>query len=367
MSAPRYHDRVEVPGRSTDVVVGQGTRDGLWLALAERFPAAWRIGLVIDERVAELWPLDVPAAGPEVVSIEAPGGEAAKTRAVLAHLQDRLLELRREEPIVAIGGGAVLDVAGFAAATVRRGLPWIAVPTTVVAMADAAVGGQVAVNHPRGKNLLGTFHPPVLVLGDVDYLGTLPERERVAGLAEVYKSARIADPELLEHLRRAPPTDAGAWADALARSSAVKARIVEADERDLGVRRLLNYGHTVGHALERLLGNDEIRHGEGVAMGMGVAARLARARGMIAGREVERQDDDLARLGLPTTLPRTLDEEGLFAALSLDKKRRPGDLHTFILPRGSGGGARAGTATSGALGAVVVEDVTEAEIRAALR
>lgn len=347
-------ESVRLPGRATDVEIGPGVRHRLRAALAERFPTAFRIGLVIDRRVARLWPPQSFAPGPDVILLHAPPGEAAKTRRVLARMQDRLLPLRREEPVVAVGGGALLDAAGFAAATVRRGLPWLAVPTTVVGMADASVGGKVAINHPKGKNLLGTFHPPGLVLADVDYLTTLDPRDLTAGLAEIYKAARVADPDLLERLRRGPPDGPEAWTDALARSVTVKARIVEADERDHGVRRSLNFGHTVGHALERLLGNEAMRHGEAVAIGMGVAARIARARGLMDGRACERLAEDLARLGLPTTLGVGLDEEGLVEALHLDKKRRPGATHTFALPR-EGGGME------------IVDDVREPEIRSALR
>lgn len=354
MTAGPRVEQVRLPGRETDIVVGSGLRHGLWTVLGERFPAAWRFGLVIDSRVAELWPVDVPEAGPRAALVRAPAGEAAKTRRVLARIQDRLLDLRREEPVVAIGGGALLDVAGFAAATVRRGLPWIAVPTTVVGMADASVGGKVAVNHVRGKNLLGTFHPPALVLADVDYLTTLGDRDCVAGLAEVYKAGRIGDSDLLEALRRGVPDSPSAWVEILARSVAVKARLVEADERDRGARRALNYGHTVGHALERLLGPEVMRHGEAIAIGMGVAARIARARGMVDDAEGERQNDDLKRLGLPTAPSARLDVEGLLDALALDKKRRPGIEHTFVLPC-------PGT------GVTVVEDVGEEEITRALR
>ena len=353
MTTPMFQDRVEVPGRETDVEVGVGLRDRLWLALGERFPRAWRFGLVVDRRVAELWPLDVPVAGLEAVSVVAPAGEASKTRAVLARLQDRLLPLRREEPVVAIGGGAVLDATGFAAATVRRGLPWVAVPTTVVAMADASVGGKVAINHRWGKNLLGTFHPPSLVLADVDYLATLPERDLAAGLAEIYKVARLADEDLLARLRRGPPADPVAWAEVVARAVAVKARVVESDERDHGPRRLLNLGHTVGHALERVLGPEVVRHGEAVAIGMGVAARIAVARGRMGAEDAARQDADLARLGLPVAVPHGVDPDAVLAALSLDKKRRPGARHVFVLPHPG-------------LGGEVVEDVEESEILAAL-
>ncbi len=353
MTSVHHRERVRLPGRETDIEVGCGIRARLWTALAARFPRAWRFGLVLDRRVADLWPMEAPTVGPRPLVVRVGPGEAAKTRRVLARIQDRLLDLKRDEPVVAMGGGALLDAAGFAAATVRRGLEWIALPTTVLGMADAAVGGKVAINHPRGKNLLGAFHPPVLVLADVDILATLLQRDRVAGLAEMYKMARIGDAELLDLLRRGAPADPVAWCDAIARAVTIKARIVEEDERDQGLRRALNYGHTVGHALERLLGPDAVRHGEAVAMGMGPAARIALARGLVDGALVERQARDLERLGLDHDVPRGVDREALFEIMGLDKKRRPGAAHTFVLPVGD-------------VGVQIAEDVSEEEIRAAL-
>jgi 3-dehydroquinate synthetase len=272
---------------------------------------------------------------------------------VLARLQDGMLHLTRDEPVVVVGGGATLDVGGFAAATARRGLPWVAVPTTVVGVADAAVGGKVAVNVPAGKNLLGTFHPPALVLADVHYLRTLSERDRVAGLAEVYKAGRVGDPRLLTLLRRGAPGGSEVWAEALLRSVSVKTRLVERDERDRGERRALNYGHTVGHALETLLGNRRMRHGEAVAIGMGVAARIAVARGLFSPEEARRQEEDLRRLGLPTAMPRGLSPRRILRTLSLDKKRVAGPRHAFVLP-------------TGVTGVTVVEDVSDREVLVAL-
>jgi 3-dehydroquinate synthase len=348
-------ERVALSGSGTDVVLGAGTRRGLVARVRQRFPRARRLAVAVDANVARAWPPRRTLSGlnRDDLVLRVPGGEAAKTRAVLARLQDRLLDLLRDEPVVAVGGGAALDVVGFAAATTRRGLGWVAVPTTVVAMADAAVGGKVAVNHPRGKNLLGAFHPPVLVVADVDFLATLPARDVTAGLAEVWKAGRVGDPELVEALARGAPADAAAWVDALRRSVAVKARLVEADERDAGARRALNYGHTVGHALESHLGNDLLRHGEAVAIGMVVAARIACARGLVGERAEADQVEGLRALGLPVEVPAGVDVEALLERVRLDKKRRPGAAHTFALPTGDRGVA-------------VVEDVTDEEVRSAL-
>ena len=223
-----------LPGRETEIRLGAGVRHALWDEVLARHPRASSVGLVVDPNVAPHGYVDHAPEGLRVIEVEVPAGEAAKTREVLAALQDAWIGLRRDEPVVAVGGGAVLDVAGFAAATVRRGLPWVAVATTVVAMADAAVGGKVAINHERGKNLLGTFNPPSLVLSDVDTLATLAERDRTAGLAELHKCGWVGDPALLEMLADGPPSDDETWAACLARAVAVKARIVEDDERDLG-------------------------------------------------------------------------------------------------------------------------------------
>jgi 3-dehydroquinate synthase len=227
------------------------------------------------------------------------------------------------------------------------------VPTSVVAMADAAVGGKTAINHPRGKNLLGAFHAPRLVWADVATLSSLPPRDFVAGLAEVWKAGVVGDPSILAMLRGGVPGEGDALEELLACAIRVKARLVEEDERDEGVRRALNYGHTVGHALETVLGPDVMRHGEAVAIGMGVAAELARARGLVGAAFVARQDADLARLTLPTRVPRSADGTRVLEVVGADKKRRAGAMHTWVLPH-EGGGVR------------IVEDVTSAEIEAAL-
>ncbi|MDF1703105.1 MAG: 3-dehydroquinate synthase, partial [Planctomycetota bacterium] len=291
-------ERVELGARSTDVRIGAGLWPHLWAAVRARFPQAERCGVAIDERVAAAHALPPAPGDLEVLAVGLPQGEAAKTREVLGTLQDAWIGLRRDEPIVAVGGGAALDVGGFAAATVRRGLPWVAVATSVVAMADAAVGGKTAVNHPRGKNLLGAFHPPTFVLSDVRTLATLDDRDRVAGLAELYKCGRIADAALIARLRAGPPASEADWIEAVHAAVSVKARLVESDERDAGMRRLLNYGHTLGHALERVLGNARMRHGEAVAIGMDAAARLAVARGLMDESARAMQRGDLERLGL---------------------------------------------------------------------
>lgn len=330
-----------------------GLLAGLWRRVREAWPTAERVGLVADARVRALWPLPAPPRGLAVLRVDLPPGEAAKRRAVLARVQDALVDLRRDEPVLVLGGGAALDVGGLAAALLRRGLPWVALPSTVVAMADAALGGKVAVNHPRGKNLLGTFHPAARIWADPRLLETLPAREVRAGLAEVYKCARVGDPGL--GARLVPPPEPGEprLAEAIRRALLVKARLVARDPRDHGPRRALNLGHTVGHALEGLLGPRRLRHGEAVAIGMVVAARLAVRRGRLTAAEARRLAADLEALGLPVDLPAAATPEAVLERLAADKKRRPGRGHTFVLPL--------------ARGVEIHEDVRGAEIRAALK
>ncbi len=346
--------------RSTEVIVGIGVLGRLEALLDDLVPPGARRLVAVDAGIA---PVSVHGrwAGewrpdPET-TIVVPAGEAAKTRAVHARLEDTILArgIGRDDVVIAVGGGAVLDVVGFAAATVGRGVPWVAVPTSVVGQVDAGLGGKTAINHRRGKNLLGAFHPPLLLVVDPTTLRTLPSRDRIAGLAEVYKSGVVGDERLLHVLaRRGGVTDEAWWLDVVAGSLAVKARLVEADERDTGPRRLLNYGHTVGHALETTLGNHAVRHGEAVAIGMGVAAEIARARGLVDASFVDGQDAALERLGLPTRVPASVPARRLLLRIASDKKRRAGTLHTFVLPR------RAGPPQ-------VVEDVAEVEVKEALR
>ena len=351
--------RVDLPGRVTDVVIGAGCLAALSQLVAERLPRAGRHLYVLDAGVADKavraqWPVAFEPNPEYVVTV--PAGEAAKTREVHARLEDEILSagLTRDDAVVAVGGGAALDVAGYAAATARRGIPWVAVPTSVVAQCDAAVGGKTAVNHAFGKNLLGTFHPPALVVADVTTLSTLPARDRIAGLAEMYKAGVVGDARLLRMLSARGATDDDAWwVDAVARSIAVKARLVEADERDEGVRRLLNFGHTVGHALETVIGPRGMRHGEAVAIGMGVAAEVARGRGYLGEAAVLQQDEALTRLGLPVRIPSRASLDRVVEVMGADKKRRAGTLHTMVLPRRRSG-------------LVVCEDVSTAEIQAAL-
>jgi 3-dehydroquinate synthase len=269
------------------------------------------------------------ARGLGVVHLGVPEGEEAKSLQVMHALERQLAtqEAHRDDPIVALGGGAVGDLAGFVAATYMRGVPFVQVPTTLTAQVDAAIGGKTGVNLPEGKNLVGAFHQPVAVLADVRTIATLPDRAFRSGLAEVAKYALTLDPELLEMLEADPSRllerGPSALETVVARCVRAKAGVVALDERDTGRRLILNYGHTLGHALERLAGYQDLRHGEAVAIGMVFAARVAEATGLAAPGLAAGHVELLRAIGLPVTL-RHLDPEAVLAAMATDKKHHHG-------------------------------------------
>ncbi|RKO66726.1 3-dehydroquinate synthase [Desulfofundulus salinus] len=276
-------------------------------------------------------------AGFEVIRAEIPDGEEYKSLATAEKLYDLAYtrELDRRSPVVALGGGVVGDLAGFVAATYLRGVPFIQVPTTLLAQVDSSVGGKVAVNHPRGKNIIGAFYQPRLVLADLDVLKTLDPREVRAGLAEVIKYGVIADQAffawLEENLERLLALEARALAHAVAVSCRIKARVVQEDETEQGRRAILNFGHTLGHALEALTGYTTYRHGEAVAIGMAAAVRLAVALGMFPEGDAARVINLIRRAGLPVEVPAGISPGELLASMRRDKKVLAGRL-TFVLP-----------------------------------
>jgi 3-dehydroquinate synthase len=236
--------------------------------------------------------------------------------------------------VLALGGGVVGDLGGFVAATYMRGIRLIQVPTTLLAMVDSAIGGKTGVNHAGAKNLVGAFYQPALTVADVQWLVTLPERELRSGLAEVIKTAVIGDAGLFDYLEQHLPAvlrrDTAALVDVIARCAAFKARVVEADEREQSERRILNYGHTIGHAVEAATGFRRLSHGEAVAIGMAMEAGLAQRMGLAAPKVVERQNALLARAGLPTHLGRVR-RTAVWRAIGLDKKIRDGVLRCPLL------------------------------------
>jgi 3-dehydroquinate synthase len=324
--------RVEVPGRAHDVTIAAGLLEEAGEHLPE-LPGAERAFVVTDAEVARryLEPLmrGLARRGLACVHLGVPEGEEAKSLQTMTALQRQLAtqEAHRDDLVVALGGGAVGDLAGFVAATYMRGVPFVQVPTTLTAQVDAAIGGKTAVNLPEGKNLVGAFHQPVAVLADTSTLATLPERDYRSGLAEVAKYALTLDLELLEGLERDPAPvlarEPAALERLVARCVRAKAGVVGEDERDTGRRLILNYGHTLGHALERLDAFAGRSHGEAVAVGMMFAARVAEARGTAAAGLASRHARLLASLGLDAAglLPSA---EEILRAMRMDKKYREG-------------------------------------------
>jgi shikimate kinase/3-dehydroquinate synthase len=343
--------KVEVPlgARAYSILIGPGVLDDAGAEIARIAPGV-HCAIVTDARVAPLY-LDrlsasLDQAGLRSTPIVCPPGEATKGYAEFARVCDALIEARieRRDIVIALGGGVIGDLAGFCAASLRRGVRLVQLPTTLLAQVDSSVGGKTGINSRHGKNLVGAFHQPSLVLADTLCLDTLSEREFRAGYAEVVKYGLIGDRgffEFLESNWRDAFAGGPARAEAIAVSCAAKARVVAADETERGERALLNLGHTFGHALEKLTGYDSARlvHGEGVAIGMVSAFRFSRDLGLCSGQDATRAEAHLKAVGLPTRMrdipgfdART---EDLLAAMRQDKKVDRGRL-TFILARGIG-------------------------------
>jgi 3-dehydroquinate synthase len=336
------------------VFVGAGilARVGALIAGADS-PATFstRCAIVTQPRVREWYGARVidslRARGWEPRVIEFPEGEQFKTLDTLRSIYDQLIAARldRHSVVCALGGGVVGDVAGLAAATYLRGVPFVQIPTTLLAMVDASIGGKVAVDHARGKNLIGAFKQPHAVIADLDTLATLPAAERRTGMAEVVKHAIIGDAGLFARLER------GNWSlelgDWIARAIRVKVEIVARDPFERGERAKLNLGHTFAHAFETL-SNYELRHGDAVAIGLVCAARLAARRGICPANLAARIENLLRAIGLPTRVPRDRSADAILGAMAVDKKRVEARLR-FVLLRGLGD-------------IVIVDDVTREEI-----
>lgn len=301
--------------------------------------------VVTDTNVRQVWAEPVAAhlagMGLQTAVAEVPAGESSKSMAALGLLYDQLMDLQadRHTLVVAVGGGVIGDLAGFAAASFNRGLPLVMVPTTLLAQVDSSVGGKTGINHPRGKNLIGAFHQPVGVWIDTGTLGTLPGREFQSGLAEVVKYGVIQDPEFFEYLeqhaeealRRKPEV----LRHMVARSCRLKADVVEQDELEqTGLRAILNFGHTVAHAIENVAGYGQYLHGEAVSCGMLAEMQLAEKLGWVDAELTARLERLLARLQLPVRISHC-NIDALLAAMKHDKKNRSGKVR-FVLPRGLG-------------------------------
>jgi len=331
--------RIALGERAYDVHVGAGLLEQPELITAV-LPQP-RVAVVSNETVAPLY-LDqfctgLRAAKVDVVPVVLPDGEAYKNWETLQLVFDALLANRcdRQTTVVALGGGVVGDIAGFAAATYQRGVPFVQIPTTLLAQVDSSVGGKTGINHPLGKNMIGAFHQPLAVIADTGTLDTLPDRELRAGLAEVIKHGAICDAAFFAWLEgniaaliaREPP----ALSHAICRSVEIKAEVVARDERESGPRALLNFGHTFGHAIETGVGYGEWLHGEAVAAGMVMAADLSCRLGTLSAVDRDRLRALVNRAGLPVTPPPSLGADRIRELMGVDKKVKAGRMRLILL------------------------------------
>ena len=328
---------VELGERRYPIYIGEGL-----LARAELLRphvAGRQVLIVTNDTVAPLYLQKAQAAfaGLQCHTVVLPDGEQYKTLEVLNRIFDALLENRcdRRVTLVALGGGVVGDMAGFAAACYQRGVPFIQIPTTLLAQVDSSVGGKTGVNHPLGKNMIGAFHQPNCVLIDTATLNTLPDRELSAGLAEVIKYGLIRDTAFLDWLEKNMDgllrRDAASLAEAIERSCRNKAEVVAADERERGERALLNLGHTFGHAIETGLGYGAWLHGEAVAAGMCMAAALSARLGWIGAAELTRVETIIKRARLPLRAPAALEPDKMLELMAVDKKAQEGRIRLVLL------------------------------------
>jgi 3-dehydroquinate synthase len=357
---------VALGDRAYDIVIGRNVLSSLGHRIAKLRPGA-RVAIVTDRTVAKNWlpqtEAALAAAGIESSRIVVGEGEASKSYGVLQDVSEGLIaaKIERNDLVVALGGGVIGDLAGFAASIVRRGVDFVQVPTSLLAQVDSSVGGKTGINSPHGKNLVGAFHQPVLVVADTAVLDTLSPRQFRAGYAEVAKYGVLGDLDFFNWL---DANHAGIFSGGAAREHAIamscraKAAIVARDERETGDRALLNLGHTFGHALEAATGfSDRLFHGEGVAVGMVLAAEFSARLNMIPAAEAARVQRHLASVGLPTRLQDIAgfqqeglgDADTLLALMGQDKKVKRGKL-TFILLEEIGK-------------AVIVNDVDPAKVR----
>jgi 3-dehydroquinate synthase len=331
---------VSTPGGAYDIFIGSGllARADTWAGLP---PAADAV--IVSNPV--VWPLFGEtlraALAPRyrrVTSVLLPDGEEHKDAACLQLIYDHLLGhgCDRKTQLVALGGGVVGDITGFAAATYMRGVPFIQVPTTLLAQVDSSVGGKTAINHPLGKNMIGAFHQPLRVVCDLQTLSSLPARELVAGLAEVIKYGPIQDDGFLgwidRHLADLLAREPAALLHAVRRSCEIKAEVVGADERESGLRAVLNFGHTFGHAIEAGLGFGTWLHGEAVGCGMVLASRLSAELGLVPHRYADHLRDLVARAGLPVGAPDMPGDQWL-QLMRLDKKAEAGEIRFVVIER----------------------------------
>lgn len=331
-----YTARVNLAERSYDVVIGQGLLSELGSRAAELLQRK-KCVIVTDSNVGPLYAhaaqISLANAGITAFTVTVPAGEASKSMAVVEDVCREMLKfgLDRKSFLVALGGGVIGDLAGFAASIFLRGIPFIQVPTTVLSQVDSSVGGKTGVNTPEGKNLLGTFSQPSLVLADVETLKSLPPREYGEGFAEIIKHAAIRDAAMFEDIL-AVAEGKGDLADLIRQNVEIKARIVEADEHEtMGLRALLNFGHTIGHAIEASAGYGEMLHGEAIGLGMIAAAAISSQLTGLPPVGRAKIVNLVKRFGLPTRLPDSMGIEVILAHMKHDKKFSEGKIRFILL------------------------------------
>ncbi|WP_176226074.1 3-dehydroquinate synthase [Candidatus Hakubella thermalkaliphila] len=328
---------VNLKDRSYEIIIEEGLVEH-WCREIKAVTKAERVFVIVDENVlglhGERFRATLEASGLRWEIIPFRAEERYKNLETVSFLYDQLTEKKahRHEPLVAVGGGIVGDVAGFVAATYQRGVPLIQFPTTLLAQVDSSIGGKVGIDHREGKNLIGSFYQPRVVLIDPGLLDTLPRREFLNGLAEVIKYGFIADPEILDFLLTEDGLKKGLSGQKrirlIARCAGIKAAVVSQDEREAGYRMILNYGHTTGHAIEKVTGYSAVSHGQAVAVGMIVAAEMAHHLGKLNRDDVELHRRVIAGAGLPIKLPQ-VEISALLEAMLLDKKY--GTSNRFVL------------------------------------
>jgi 3-dehydroquinate synthase len=330
--------RVGLGSRSYEVRVGADllARAGLWLK-EKQFSG--KAVIIADATVNALYGdtlrRGLTNADLDVTTLEVPAGEEHKSLDTAGRLYQGLTDAHAERatPVLALGGGVVGDLAGFVAATYMRGVPLVQVPTTLLAQVDSSIGGKTAVDHAQLKNMIGVFYQPRLVIADVETLKTLPEEEMTNGLAEVIKHAAIRSKDLFEYLdvnlNKARARDTGVLEEIVRENVKIKAEVVEQDEKEEGLRTILNYGHTIGHAIESV-SDFQLKHGPAVAIGMVAAAKISRRMGLLDEEEVARLEDLLEKAGLPTAMP-DLDTERVLSAMGHDKKVRQARVRFVLL------------------------------------
>jgi 3-dehydroquinate synthase len=339
---------IDLGSRSYDIYIGTGLLDApsTWHGL----PKAATVAIVTDSNVAPLYASRLRASlashYPKALLIELPAGEIHKDWAATSSIFDALLDAGcdRKTLLFALGGGVVGDIAGFAAACYMRGVPYVQIPTTLLAQVDSSVGGKTAINHPAGKNMIGAFYQPLRVIADIDTLRSLPRREVAAGLAEVIKYAPIADGGFLDwieiHLAALLALDPLSLQTAIRRSCEIKAGVVRRDEREEGLRAILNFGHTFGHAIETGLGHGVWLHGEAVGCGMVMAADLSARLGLIDPAYALRLNKVIGAAGLPLRGP-ALGANRYLELMRLDKKAQGGEMRFVVIEAPGRAGVRA--------------------------